>query len=242
MHRDEKAFHTLLRRQSVYTPRDRPQFWLQCLTKNDKAVFSAAAEVAENATRCDHLSISLSDEYQTVTQFVAFPDYGELVIASASGQTVDEMGREWKRVDAFFLGSIEAKSKTYMADGTVIAHPLSQEIALIIDKLELLESNYSDLEPVVLNYEELERHLSMLQRFTAVKGRRDAHLWALLLYATPPYFQFDRERVEGWSRGLFFGDTTTGKGQAIKGIRRLLDKGQYLVAEIEQDAQLGCRE
>ena len=73
---------------------------------------------------------------------------------------------------------------------------------------------------VQLSYEDLEQHLCRLQRFTAVKGRREAHLWALLLYATPPWFKFDGELVEGWGKGAFYGDTTTAKGQTIKGIRK----------------------
>lgn len=57
-----------------------------------------------------------------------------------------------------------------------------------------------------------------------------------MLYASPPYF--DGERVEGWGKALFLGDTTTGKGPTARAIRRLLRRGKYVVAETGSRAGL----
>jgi len=214
-----------------------PNFWLKCIGKDDDKVRTYVRYEVTRVLHCPHPYVRFRG-YQTCTQVVVCPEFHELVSDTVTGKIVDEMGRDWKRVHAVYLGTVEAKSQPYIVEATVVAHPQTQEITLVIDRLEPVDSGDSELEPVELSYEELEQLIGQLERHSAVKGRRDAHFWTLLIYSTPAYFYFDGERVEGWGKGLFFGDSTTGKGQSAKSILRLLHKGKYVVAETGSRAGL----
>lgn len=193
-----------------------PTFWLRCLDQSEEYVRKQVTNAAKRTARCGHVGVGKYEATETITQVVVCPDFHELAIDTASGNLVDELGRDWKRVPAFYIGTIESKSEICMAEGTIVAHPRTQEITFVIDDLRAVDAEDTQLEPVPLNYDQLEEILSKLERVTAVKGRPNAHLWMLLLYTTPLCFTFDGERIEGWGKGLFFGDSTTGKGQVAK--------------------------
>ena len=153
--------------------------------------------------QCGHISLGLQKTYQTVTHLVAFPDYQELGNDQLTGKVVDEQGRDYKRVNACYLGTVEEKSRPYIAEATVVAHPNTQEITLVIDQLIPMDSVIAAQEPVELSYDQLEELIAKLERYTAVKGRRDAHFWTLQGYSSPHSFRFDGEKVEHLGHATF---------------------------------------
>lgn len=133
-----------------------PTYWLKCVGKPEKHVDSVARQEAGRMLRCAQISIGTARENQTVTCVVVYPDFQELGRDKETGNIVDELGRDWKRVDAVYLGAMESKARPYFAQGTVVAHLQTQEITPVIDRLESMDFEDEALEPVLLSYEELE--------------------------------------------------------------------------------------
>lgn len=123
----------------------------------------------------------------------------------------------------------------YSMTGRVQAHPATQEIAFVVDKLEPtrdalscfaldnpeamqifqpskwtvegLRSKFDEL------YEDFETHV------TQIYFRRDAHLLADCAYHTPLFLRLEDKAIKGWGEVLIIGDSAQGKSEIVQGLQ-----------------------
>jgi hypothetical protein len=177
---------------------------------------------------------------QPLTELMVYPLAHELH-STEDGDLVDELGREYRRKDVFYLGEKSSNVQRFTAYGTVLANPKSQVVTLLIDRLEPLGEDLS-FDPSQVHRLDVEDVEGLVEDWarcvTKVYGREDAHLALLLCYASPMYFRWENELVKGWVEVAFCGDTTTGKGQSTLRTRATLGAGVYAVGESASRAGL----
>jgi hypothetical protein len=178
--------------------------------------------------------------HQPLTELMVYPLAHELH-TTQDGDLVDEMGREYRRKDVFYLGEKSSNVQRFTAYGTVLANPKSQVVTLLIDRLEPLGEDLS-FDPAQVHRLDVEDVEGLVEDWarcvTKVYGREDAHLALLLCYASPMYFRWEGELTKGWVEVAFCGDTTTGKGQSTLRTRAALGAGVYAVGESASRAGL----
>jgi len=178
--------------------------------------------------------------HQPLTELMVYPLAHELH-ARQDSDLVDELGREYRRKDVFYLGEKSSNVQRFIGYGTVLANPKSQVVTLLIDRLEPLGEDLS-FDPSQVRRLDVEDVGGLVEDWarcvTKVYGREEAHLALLLCYASPLYFYWEGELTKGWVEVAFCGDTTTGKGQSTLRTRAALGAGVYAVGESASRAGL----
>jgi hypothetical protein len=151
----------------------------------------------------------------------------ERVIASGDDDQVNTVNQEMVEKKIYLKANSDEVVKTqgYKVEGWVRSHPKTQQVVLLVDKIEPLEESF---ERFKVN-DETREHLKLFQeysipdllkylseRVTRVYERDDLLLGMLLTLCSVRRFTFQDERnVRGWICMTVIGDSGTAKSQTI---------------------------
>lgn len=215
-------------------------FFIDCVRHPKRLVeiiaFQHAQRVAREKYGCAWIEATQVGTWRTVSELLVYP-YAEELHMDVD-KVVDELGREYRKKVVYYLGDKGSTAQSFMGLGTVMPNPKTQVATLLITEITPLHTAPVDVKPTKIPLVELEQRVGALSSITGIHGRNDAHLLILLNYASPMYFYFNNQPVEGWGKIAFVGETTTGKGQTATKLRRELKLGGLAVGESASRAGL----
>ena len=184
-------------------------------------------------------------QHQTVTEIIIFPIIKELKMNKETGKVIDEGGREYRKIFAYYLGEKDSKEVQFNASGYVIKNPKNSTVTFLIDNLKPMESGINNfdistefkvsvsiLQPnnnpakIKINW-----IVNQLRNIVRLKGRDFGIIADLLFLHSPQWIEFDGELIKGWIECAKVGDTTTGKSQGSKLLKDYIDLGTMITGE-----------
>ena len=159
-------------------------------------------------------------QHKTVTEFFAH-QMVQRVQSSASG-VVDESGNELIEKRVYSLSQDRPQPGNYEAEGWVTTHPKTQQVTMLIESLERIESDYEQFR--VEDHVDDLMHLKSVDwkdliaylrdKVIRIYGRDQLILANLLVYLSPRWLRFNAERIRGWLTLCIVGDPGCGKSMA----------------------------
>ncbi len=213
---------------------ERPGVLIDLTRSPSRQVRKRLQELA--SARCPNAQFIRERDHQTVTAFLATPKARRWRTITSGGtvEIQDEAGRPFREKVLYYLGNLDAVSRTYRAIGRALPNPKTQEATAFLWKLQQLEEDHESFQatPEAIRRLEamqvpddvgLDSWLKTLTRdvtdhITNIYGehRERSLLGKLLVLHSIRQFRFDGELLKrGWLEMLEVGDTGQGKTQQV---------------------------
>jgi 5S rRNA maturation endonuclease (ribonuclease M5) len=148
-------------------------------------------------------------------------------------QTIDGKKQELIEKRVYYLSSEHPKPGDYTAIGWVKSHPKTQQVTLLIEKMEPMESDFESfrVEDNIhhlrafqsLSWDDVLEDLS--ENVTRVFEREEILVSILLTYCSPRWIPFNGETIRGWLVTCILGDSGSGKTQTYQRFAEFVNVG-----------------